>query len=73
MLRPNRAAEDVVPRAAHGRRLGSRPERRQSMQTPSPLAVLSGALKIADKFTIAMEAVGNPEKKGVTLAKARGE
>jgi hypothetical protein len=32
-----------------------------------------GALKIADKFTIAMEAVGNPEKKGVTLAKARGE
>ena len=43
------------------------------MGSPSPLAVLSGALKIADKFTIAMEAVGNPEKKGVTLAKARGE
>jgi len=29
--------------------------------------------KQAHKFTIAMEAVGNPEKKGVTLAKARGE
>jgi hypothetical protein len=29
------------------------------MRTLSPLAVLSGALKIADKFTIAMEAVGN--------------
>jgi hypothetical protein len=29
------------------------------MPAPSPLAVLSGALKIADKFTLAMEAVGN--------------
>ena len=28
------------------------------MAQPSPLSVLSGALKIADKFTIAMEAVG---------------
>ncbi len=26
---------------------------------PSPLSVLSGALKISDKFTIAMEAVGD--------------
>ena len=33
------------------------------MGSPSPLAVLSGALKIADKFTIAMEAVGIPRKK----------
>jgi hypothetical protein len=30
-----------------------------SEQAPSPLSVLSGALKIADKYTIAMEAVGN--------------
>jgi hypothetical protein len=29
------------------------------MGSPSPLAVLSGALKIADKFTLAMEAIGN--------------
>jgi hypothetical protein len=48
------------------------------MGAPSPLAVLSGALKIGalkitDKVTLAMEAVGNPEKKGVTLTKARGE
>ena len=29
------------------------------MSQPSPLSVLSGALKIADKVTVAMEAVGN--------------
>jgi hypothetical protein len=29
------------------------------MRTLSPRAVLSGALKIADKFTVAMEAIGN--------------
>jgi hypothetical protein len=29
------------------------------MSPPSPLSTLSGALKIADKFAIAMEAVGN--------------
>jgi hypothetical protein len=29
------------------------------MSPPSPLSVLSGALKIADKVTVAMEAVGN--------------
>ena len=29
------------------------------MAQPSPLSVLSGALKIADKFTITLEAVGN--------------
>lgn len=29
------------------------------MAQPSPLSVLSGALKVADKFTIAMEAVGD--------------
>jgi hypothetical protein len=29
------------------------------MSALSPLAVLSGALKIGDKFTVAMEAVGN--------------
>ena len=29
------------------------------MAQPSPLSVLSGALKIADKVTVAMEAVGD--------------
>jgi hypothetical protein len=29
------------------------------MAPPSPLSVLSGALKIADKFTVTMEAVGD--------------
>jgi hypothetical protein len=29
------------------------------MSPPSPLSVLSGALKVADKFTVAMEAVEN--------------
>ena len=29
------------------------------MAQPSPLSVLSGALKIADKVTVALEAVGN--------------
>jgi hypothetical protein len=29
------------------------------MQSPSPLSTLSGALKIADKVTVTMEAVGN--------------
>ena len=29
------------------------------MSPPSPLSVLSGALKIADKVTVAMEAVGD--------------
>jgi hypothetical protein len=29
------------------------------MSAPSPLSTLSGALKIADKFTTAMEAIGN--------------
>jgi hypothetical protein len=29
------------------------------MSPPSPLSVLSGALKVADKFTVAMEAVGD--------------
>ena len=29
------------------------------MSAPSPLAVLSGALKITDKVTLAMEAVGD--------------
>jgi hypothetical protein len=29
------------------------------MSSPSPLSVLSGALKVADKFTVAMEAVGD--------------
>jgi hypothetical protein len=29
------------------------------MAQPSPLSVLSGALKIANKFTVTMEAVGN--------------
>jgi hypothetical protein len=38
------------------------------MQTPSPLAVLSGALKIADKFTLAMEAVGNKMDSSKNLA-----
>jgi hypothetical protein len=30
-----------------------------NMPTPSPLSTLSGALKIADKVTVTMEAVGN--------------
>jgi hypothetical protein len=29
------------------------------MSAPSPLSTLSGALKIADKVTVTMEAVGN--------------
>jgi hypothetical protein len=32
------------------------------MAQPSPLSVLSGALKIADKVTVAMEAVGNTSR-----------
>ena len=34
-------------------------DKRLFMAQPSPLSVLSNALKIADKFTVAMEAVGN--------------
>jgi hypothetical protein len=32
------------------------------MAQPSPLSVLSSALKIADKFTVTMEAVGNTSR-----------
>jgi hypothetical protein len=34
------------------------------MSPPSPLSVLSGALKVTDKATVAMEAVGNKIRLG---------
>ena len=46
--------DDLAPR---GHRFSDQPK--IIMAQPSPLSVLSGALKIADKFTIAMEAIGS--------------